>query len=94
MGDAEISIHARDLRIAFVPRLAADQLGEKIQQVVQDHETQSQRDQHEVGPANPLDCGMRWAGRNADVYRTDDEMISRTGVTVAAGLGKVGCIHG
>lgn len=55
MGNAEISIHARDLRTAFVPRLAADQLGEKVQQVVQDHETQSQRDQHEVGPADPLD---------------------------------------
>jgi hypothetical protein len=93
MRDPEVSIHAYDLRAGFVSRLAANELGKKIQQIVKDHESKGERNQGQISPADPLHHGMRRANCNSHVNRSDDESFARTGVTGSASFWKVRGIH-
>src|SRR5579872_2230902 len=93
MGDAEVSIHARNLAVALVARTPANQLGQKIQQIVNNHEPQGERDQKPIRAANPLDDWVGGPRGGLHMNRADNKMISCPSMTTSAGFWKIDRIH-
>ncbi len=94
VGDAEMQVHARHLRaVAAAPR-APEQLAEEVDQVVQDHEPQSEGNQDQVGEPDRANHPMLVAPGGSHVDGADGESPARPGVANAAGLREVRGVDG
>src|SRR5271165_1724229 len=95
MRNAEVAIHANYFCAAFVPRPFTNELREKIDQIVQDHESQGHRDQSPIGPPDPLYDRMGGASRSLHVHWPDGELaLVHSFMTLPASLSQVGVIDG
>ena len=93
--DAEPQVHAQHRLAGFAARAAANELGQKVEQVVQQHEAERHRDQHPVRPANVLDHRVVRAGAGLHMDGTDGELgFGHALVALPAGFAEVGGIDG